>query len=54
METLVKKTGYLERKRMAILNFGYDLVVFRNRTKKSLAQLKSIIKNNACHFEESQ
>jgi hypothetical protein len=51
METLMKKPNYLERKRQAILSLGYDYVKFRSRTKKSLVQLKSLIKNSACHFE---
>ncbi|MEM8927926.1 MAG: hypothetical protein AAGC45_06970 [Bacteroidota bacterium] len=51
METNIKQPTYLERKRKAILELGYDYVKFRNRTKKSLQQLKSIIKNSACHFE---
>ncbi len=51
MNTTLEKQTYLERKRQAILELGYDYVKFRNRTKKSLLQLKSIIKNSACHFE---
>ncbi len=51
METLMNKPTYLERKRQAILEIGYNYVKFRSRTKKSLLQLKSIIKNNAHHFE---
>lgn len=51
METLIEKQTYLERKRQAILELGYEYIKFRNRTKKSLIQLKSIIKNSACHFE---
>lgn len=51
MKTLTEKQTYLERKRQVILSLGYDYVQFRSRAKKSLVQLKSIIKNNACHFE---
>lgn len=51
MDTLMKKSTYLERKRQAILELGYDYVRFRSRTKKSLQQVKSIIKNNTYHFE---
>lgn len=51
MEAIIKKQNYLDRKRALILDMGYDYVRFRSRTKKSLLQLKSIIKNNVCHFE---
>ncbi|GMN05098.1 hypothetical protein MTsPCn5_04860 [Croceitalea sp. MTPC5] len=51
MERASQEHSYLERKRKTILDFGYDCVRFRSRTKKSLVQLKSIIKNNVCHFE---
>lgn len=40
METLIEKRTYLERKRQAILELGYEYVRFRSRTKKSLAALK--------------
>ena len=51
MKTHIEKETYLERKRQAILDLGYDYVKFRYRAKKSLLQLKSIIKNSAYHFE---
>lgn len=38
-----KPMNYMERKRLAVLNLGYDFVVFRNRTKKSLMTLKKQI-----------
>ena len=53
MDAFIKKTGYLERKRQAILDLGYDYIKFRSRTRKSLAQLKRMIINNACHFESA-
>jgi hypothetical protein len=51
MEIQIEKQTYLERKRQAILDLGYDYIKFRNRAKKCLIQIKSIIKNSACHFE---
>jgi len=51
MKTNIKKETYFEHKRQIILSLGYDYIKFRSRTKKSLNQLKNIIKNNACHFE---
>ncbi|WP_343486214.1 hypothetical protein [Allomuricauda sp. d1] len=50
MKTLVKKQSYLERRRTAILNFGYDYVAFRNRAKKSLVRLKELIRNESKTF----
>ncbi|MEM1336187.1 MAG: hypothetical protein AAGF96_00495 [Bacteroidota bacterium] len=50
MNTILKKTGYMERKRQAILNLGYDYVKFRSKAKKSVIQIKRIIINNAYHF----
>jgi len=40
MDTIIEKQTYLERKRQAILELGYEYVRFRNRTKKSLTALK--------------
>ena len=40
MDTLMKKPTYMERKRQAILELGYEYVRFRSRAKKSLAVLK--------------
>lgn len=50
MNTVLKKESYLERKRLAILNLGYDYVKFRSKARKSVAHLKRIIINNAYHF----
>lgn len=43
METLIEKQTYLERKRQAILELGYEYIRFRSRVKKSLAALKKHI-----------
>jgi len=43
METKIRKQQYLERKREAILNLGYDFIVFRSRARKSLGNLKKQI-----------
>jgi hypothetical protein len=40
MNTVLKKKNYLQRKREAILNLGYEYIAYRNRTKKSLRALK--------------
>ena len=53
MKTAIRKQGYLERKRQAILSLGYDYIRFRSKAKKSLTQLKRIIVNNAYHFENT-
>jgi len=52
MEKSIGKQTYLERKRQAILDFGYGYVKFRSRAKKSLVQLKNIIKNNITVYSE--
>ena len=48
METLIEKQNYLERKREAILELGYDFVRFRSRAKKSLGTIKRQI--SSIHF----
>lgn len=53
MKRTLKKQSYLERKRRAILDLGYDYIKFRSRSKKSLRTLKKIIQNNTYHFEEA-
>ncbi len=53
MKAIANKQTYLERKRLAILDLGYDYIKFRSKTKKSLTQLKRMIINNACHFESA-
>jgi len=40
ISAVTEHVPYLERKRLAVLNFGYDLVIFRNRARKSMNALK--------------
>ena len=53
METAIKRPTYLERKRQAILELGYDYVKFRSRTKKSLKILKKLYKTTPVILRKS-
>ncbi len=45
MEAVMKKPNYLERKRQAVLDMGYDFVRFKSRVRKSVVLIKKRLQN---------